>query len=220
MYLLASHTICPYCRKIRIMLEEAKVEYGLKEFLPWDNNPELEKISPEGKMPYLIKNGKAIVGNYAVTEFLNDDLEKEFIFGNAEQKAEIRRMVSWFDEKFNREVYMVLVFEKLYKRISNLGSPDSAKLRIGLNNLNYHMCYLNWLLDRRKCIAGSEISLADYTAAAYLSLVDYSGDIVWDNYKNVKQWYSRIKSRPSFRCILKDRFTGVLPASNYTDLDF
>jgi len=220
MYLLANHTICPFCRKIRIMLEEARVEYGLKEFQPWDNNPDLEKISPEGKLPYLIKDGASIVGNYAITEFLNDDLDKEFIFGDALQKAEVRRMTAWFDEKFYKEVFMVLTYEKLFKRIGNLGAPDSSRLRIGVKNLSYHLSYLNWLLDRRKCVAGSNISLADYTAAAYLSLLDYSGDIVWENYKNVKQWYSRIKSRPSFRCILQDRFTGILPSEHYSDLDF
>ena len=62
--------------------------------------------------------------------------------------------------------------------------------------------------------------MADISAAANLSILDYLGDIPWDDYKNAKLWYSKIKSRPCFKDILKDNIKGILPARHYANLDF
>ena len=35
-----------------------------------------------------------------------------------------------------------------------------------------------------------------------------------------REWYVRIKSRPSFRPLLSDRTAGLSPVSHYADLDF
>ena len=35
-----------------------------------------------------------------------------------------------------------------------------------------------------------------------------------------KDWYQRLKSRPSFRPLLAERVRGVTPVSHYADLDF
>jgi glutathione S-transferase len=35
-----------------------------------------------------------------------------------------------------------------------------------------------------------------------------------------KDWYARVKSRPSFRPLLQDRISGLIPPGHYADLDF
>ena len=100
------------------------------------------------------------------------------------------------------------------------GAPDSKALKAGVNNLRYHMEYIDWLAERNNYLAGNEFTLADVTAAAHLSILDYLGDVDWDNYKNAKLWYSKIKSRPSFKDILKDNIKGIFPSTNYQNLDF
>ena len=62
--------------------------------------------------------------------------------------------------------------------------------------------------------------IADLSAAANLSLVDYSGDVPWDDHPLTKEWYVRVKSRPSFRCLLRDVIQGVPASRVYADLDF
>jgi glutathione S-transferase len=71
----------------------------------------------------------------------------------------------------------------------------------------------NWL-------AGKAMSLADLSAAAHLSVTDYFGDIDWDRHPEARQWYAKIKSRPSFRDLLADVVAGLTPAAHYADLDF
>ncbi|MEO9191679.1 MAG: glutathione S-transferase family protein, partial [Acetobacteraceae bacterium] len=69
-------------------------------------------------------------------------------------------------------------------------------------------------------LAGASISLADFAAAAHFSALDYIGDVDWTVAPAAKEWYARMKSRPSFRGVLADRVPGVTPPEHYADLDF
>jgi glutathione S-transferase len=42
----------------------------------------------------------------------------------------------------------------------------------------------------------------------------------WTVSAAAREWYARVKSRPSFRAILADRVAGVTPPAHYADLDF
>ena len=99
-------------------------------------------------------------------------------------------------------------------------APDSKVLKIGLNNIGYHLEYIEWLLSKHQYLVGEERTLADLTAAAHFSIIDYLGDVPWDEFPLSKLWYSKIKSRPSFKDLLKDSIRGIIPARNYTNLDF
>ena len=62
--------------------------------------------------------------------------------------------------------------------------------------------------------------IADLAAAAHLSAVDYIGDVPWKDHEGAKNWYSRVKSRPSFRTLLEDNIPGAPPPKHYRNLDF
>jgi len=63
-------------------------------------------------------------------------------------------------------------------------------------------------------------SLADFAAAAHLSVLDFAGDVDWAVSAAAREWYARMKSRPSFRALLADRVPGMIPPAHYADLDF
>ena len=79
---------------------------------------------------------------------------------------------------------------------------------------------MKWLLDQRRWLAGNEMTLADFTAAAHLSCLDYNGDVDWNRSEVVKDWYAKIKSRPAFRSLLADHVPGFTPKPHYSNLDF
>lgn len=221
MVLLIHHPVSPFSRKARIMLAEKRMLPVLKEEEPWNLSANALKLNVAGDLPIFIFDGNVISGNYALTEFLEEvGGEPYLISGDAKQKAEIRRLTEWFDVKFYKEVYRSVVAEKIHKRFSKGHAPDSGTLKMGLDNLNFHLEYIDWLCENRNYLAGGNFSLADITAAAHLSIIDYLGDIPWDTFKNTKLWYSKIKSRPSFKDILKDNIKGVLPSKHYINLDF
>ena len=100
------------------------------------------------------------------------------------------------------------------------GYPDSEMIKSGLKSLKFHLDYLNWLLERRKWIACDLLTISDFTAASHLSSLDYINVVSWCDFPYVKDWYSKIKSRPAFRTILTDLLAGFIPPEHYSDLDF
>ena len=209
-------------RKIRILLAEKKLEFELKAEKVWERRKGFLRLSPAGEIPVLIEdNGISIPGPQVVAEYLDEAYEGPSLIGaSALDRAEARRVANWFDVKFDREVTKNLVDEKIMKRFLGLGQPNSSAIRAGHSNLHYHLDYIGWLTDRRNWLAGDDFSIADIAAAAHLSAVDYLGDVPWSEHGGAKDWYVRVKSRPSFRPLLADLIPGIPPPKHYADLDF
>ena len=221
MVLLIHHSVSPQSRKMRLIMAEKKMLFVLKEEEPWNLSQSVIEINPAEDLPILVFDGKVISGNYAITEYLEEsNPQYKLLPEDPKERAEVRRIMDWFDTKFYNEVYKYIVAEKKVKRFQLKQAPNSKVLKAGLNNLRYHMEYIDYLADRNNYLAGKELTLADLTVAAHLSIIDYLGDIYWEDYKNAKLWYAKIKSRPSFKDILKDNIKGIHPSANYTNLDF
>jgi glutathione S-transferase len=139
-------------------------------------------------------------------------------------RAEVRRLSSWFNDKFFAEVSGPMVMERCYKRHMRMeqggGPPDTDAIRAARTNIRYHLAYIGWLVGTRNWLAGEDMSYADLAAAAHLSTVDYLGDVPWSEDEAAKTWYARVKSRPSFRPLLADTLPGVPASATYANLDF
>src|SRR6185437_5108431 len=140
------------------------------------------------------------------------------------QRIEVRRLAGWFNDKFHTEVSGPLVTERAFKRHMTQdqggGPPDTDALRAARHNIRYHLAYIGWLVQTRNWLAGDCLSLADLAAAAHLSAADYLGEVPWNEDETTKNWYARVKSRPSFRTLLADNLAGLPPSKNYANLDF
>lgn len=221
MVLLVHHSISPQSRKVRLIMAEKKMLFVLKEEEPWQISGSILELNPAGDLPILVFDGNVVSGNYAVTEYLEESNPQYRLFPeDIKERAEVRRIMDWFDVKFYNEVYKYIVTEKIIKRFQLKQAPNSKVLKAGLNNLKFHMEYVDYLADRNSYLAGKNLTLADLTVAAHLSVIDYLGDIPWGDYKNAKVWYAKMKSRPSFKDILKDNIRGITPSKTYADLDF
>jgi glutathione S-transferase len=228
---LIHYPLCPFSRSIRLALAECGVEVELEQETPWDWRPEFLELNPAGSLPvFRDEGGLAVSGAYAISEYLSDcGLDTEaassaFVFfpGDEGARAEVRRLIDWFHLKLNTEVTSYLLEEKVNRRFDPqmVGSPDMAVVRAGRANLRYHLGYIGHLADERNWLVGDELSFADLAAAAHLSCIDYLGDVPWDENASAKEWYARIKSRPSFRTLLDDKVMGLTPPEIYADPDF
>ena len=212
----------PACRKVRITLREKKLDFELRTENVFERRDEFLSLNPAGDVPVLVESdGTALSGSDAICEFLDEVHPDPPLIGRqALQRAEVRRLVHWFDEKFNTEVTENLIGEKMIKRFLGQGSPNSQAVRAGHANIHHHLDYIGYLSERRTWLAGGNFSLADITAAAHLSIVDYQGDVPWTEHEEAKDWYARVKSRPSFRPLLDDLIPGLAPPKHYANLDF
>lgn len=212
----------PGCRKIRILLSEKRLDCALKTEQVWERREQFLRLNPAGEVPVLIEeDGTSVAGGHVITEYVEEVYPEPPMIGTDPlDRAEARRLVEWFDGKFAREVSTNLIEEKVTKRFLRLGHPNPSAIRAGLANIHYHLDYIAWLDERRRWLAGDVFSIADIAAAAHLSAVDYLGDVPWAKHPGAKDWYARVKSRPSLRPILADNIPGAAPPPHYADLDF
>ena len=214
--------LSPYSRKVRLALAEKRIPFELRVERVWERRPEFLEMNAACTVPVLQEeNGLAIADSYAICEYLDEAYPDIGLFGRTlAERAEVRRLVAWFDGKFGAEVTRNLVYEKQMKRVLGRGNPDASVIRAGYQNLRPHLDYLGWLAETRAWLAGPTVSLADFAAAAHLSTLDYIGDVDWSVSEAAKEWYARMKSRPAFRALLADRISGVAPPPHYANLDF
>jgi glutathione S-transferase len=214
--------LSPFCRKVRIVLSEKRLPFETRVEKVWERRPEYLELNAAGTVPTLLEdNGLAVPDSGVICEYLDEAYPDTPLLGQTlGERVEVRRLVAWFDGKFAADVTRNLNDEKYLKRIAGWGHPDAAALRAGYNNLRDHLHYIGWLAETRKFLAGANLSLADFAAAAHLSVLDFQGDIDWTISPPAREWYARMKSRPSFRQILADRVPGITPPAHYADLDF
>jgi len=213
--------LSPFCRKVRLSLAEKKIECELTEERYWEKDPDFLRRNPAGKVPVLKIDGQTMAESTAICEYLEEIYpEPALMPKTAAARYEVRRLVSWFDDKFHSEVTSKLLYERVNKKVMKAGFPDSTNVKAGARAIKYHLDYMAWLLDRRRWLAGDVMTLADFAAAAHLSALDYISDVDWNRSEVVKDWYAKIKSRPAFRGILADQVPGFPPPAHYADLDF
>jgi glutathione S-transferase len=165
--------------------------------------------------------GVVLIDSNAICDYFEETIEKSpMIPGTAPNRAEIRRLVAWFDEGLYREVVKPLMDERMRKRLISRAAPDTRALRDAMTAANAHMDYLDYLLDHRRWLGGPVLSLADLTAAAHLSVADYLGGLDWRSHKQTTDWYAVMKSRPSFRPLLGERMEVIAPPAHYDKVDF
>lgn len=218
---LYHYPLSPFSRKVRLCLAEKKIEVGLVEERYWEQDPDFLRRNPAGKVPILKMGSRTMSDSVAICEYLDETHPTPPLFPkNAEARCEVRRLVGWFDDKFYHEVTMMLTGERVYRKVMGTGYPDSTNVKAGAKAVKYHLDYLAYLLEDRRWLAGNDMSMADFSAAAQLSCLDYTSDVDWNRHEAVKDWYAKIKSRPAFRSILADEVPGFQPAAHYADLDF
>lgn len=222
MRVLYHYWLSPACRKLRLLLREKTLEFELRLERPWDRRDDFLALNPAGEPPVLVEeDGTVLSDATAIAEYLEECYPARPLLGDTPKaRAETRRLIGWFEGKLVREVTDNLLGEKVLKRYSGLGQPSSAAVRAGHTNIHAHLEYIGWLADHRNWLAGDEFSLADISAAAQLSVLDYLSDVPWDEHEAAKDWYARVKSRPSFRPLLADHVPGLPPPAHYADLDF
>lgn len=227
---LYHHPMSAASRFIRLVLSEYGFQVELVEEQTWEMRREFLSLNPSGSLPvYVDDNMRVLAGAFVISEFVDEThgvlkRDRRLFAEDPFQRAEIRRLTEWFLQKMEQDVTRPLVRERVYKlhmpTTLGGGAPDSKVLRTARGNIRQHLKYLSWLAGSRPWLAGERLSYADLSAGAAISVLDYLGEIEWNEAPVVKDWYQRLKSRPSFRPLLAERVRGLTPVSHYADLDF
>ena len=219
----------PHSRLVRLALGEKKLAFEEVHVRYWEPDDTVLRLNPSGLLPILVETPEAGAGgqthrlceNRAILEHLEEAYPDIRLWpANVNERGEARRLVGWFERKFDYEVNALLLHEKMEKRLIGGGTPDIAAMRAGRNALKDHLRYFESLLAVRDWLAGHSMSYADFACAAQLSVLDYFDEVNWSRYPALKTWYMMLKCRPCFRPVLNDKLPGMPMAAHYKELDF
>ncbi len=219
----------PHSRLARLALGEKKLAFEETSVRYWEPDDTILRLNPSGLLPILVETPEGDGGGHthkicearAIIEHLEEAYPDIRLWpANVNERAEARRLVNWFERKFDFEVNALLLHEKMEKRLMGGGVPNIANMRAGREALKDHLRYFESLVSARNWLAGHVLSYADFACAAQLSLMDYFDEINWTRYPHLKTWYMVMKSRPCFRPLLADKLPGMAAAAHYAELDF
>ncbi|MFB0612791.1 glutathione S-transferase family protein [Aurantiacibacter poecillastricola] len=222
MWQLYHFPLCPFSRKVQLVLSEKKVPFVLQLAYPWRADEPIHGLNAASRTPVLERqDGKLVLtDSQAICEYFEETEDRSpLIPGSAVARAEVRRLTALFDDNLYGDVTELLLYEKMKKRLVLRQSPDSATLRAAMRLTHEHLDYLDWLVDNRRWLAGAQLSLADFAAAAQVSVIDYLGGIDWSGHESAHGWYRVMKSRPSFAPLLKQKMEGIPAPRHYADVN-
>ena len=121
--------VCPFSRKVRLVLGEKKFAVEFVEERPWERRLDFLMLNPSGEVPVLVGDAGTIAGHYAITEWLEEKGGAlPLMPSGGLARAEVRRLIAWFDDKFYREVGRLITHEKIDRRFmgdsAGGGGPD------------------------------------------------------------------------------------------------
>lgn len=209
--------LSPFCRKIRLVLNEKRIAFESNVERPWESGLSLKEFTR-----LTLTDGEQMTDARAIAEYLEEAVAGALLLPQRHlERANARRWINWADDQFWSAVTSRVLEERLLKRFDQRDDrqPDLPVLKSALHDMRSGLQVLELQLDRSASLAG-DLSLADLTVAAHLSCLDYFGDVPWPDFAATRDWYARIKSRPSFRVLLTDTLPGVPQAAHYQDLDF
>jgi glutathione S-transferase len=97
--------LSPFCRKVRLVLAEKKIEVELVEEPTWERRMDFLRLNPAGKVPVLKIDDLVLADSTAIFEYLEETCpEPPLLPRNPALRAEARRLTAWFDDKFHNEV--------------------------------------------------------------------------------------------------------------------
>lgn len=197
----------PFSRKVRVVMSEKGLDFNLLVENIWERRTDFLALNPAGDVPVLVEqDGTTLANSQVICEYLEEVYPEVNLLGdNPVQRSETRRLVSWFNVKFENEVSQNLIGEKIIKPFLKQGTPHAPSIRAGYANIHYHLDYIGFLTEKREWLAGDKFSLADIAAAAHLSCIDYLQDVPWEEHPTARDWFEKVTARPSFTPLRDDK---------------
>ena len=155
MITLFHHPFCPHSRFVRLVLGEFGLDVevrrgarvGAARGFPQDQSGRQDAGADRGRPP----GGARRHDHRRVSrrDARAEAGERRLLPADPAARVEVRRLASWFHDRFFDEVSGFLVTERIYKQTMRTeqggGPPDTSAIRAARHNIRYHLAYIGWL---------------------------------------------------------------------------
>lgn len=161
-------------------------------------DPAFLAINPTGRTPALVDGDFKLGESNAIMQYLASQKPNSLWPDNARARADIMRWQSWQLAHWSKEGCEPLLFQRLVKKLMNLGGPDEAVVAKGLECFNKEAAVLDAHLARQPYLVGKAITLADFAVAAPLFYAK-EAEMPLGPYARVQDWFGRVAALPCWR---------------------
>ena len=197
------------CAKVSIVLNEKGLNAEKPAIeLSYLKTPEFQKISPTGKVPFLVDGDFGIPESQIIVDYLEEKYPKaSMTHDSLKDRTEARLLCRLHDFNVSPAVAGVYV-PLLDGRIAHAKLTDRdcvervAKLHVELQKIEK-------IITPGPFLVGNHFSMADATFALTIWYAKHCGDQVNDpfdrkRYPKLSKWYAHIENRPSVAKVIAE----------------
>jgi glutathione S-transferase len=155
-------------------------------------------INPVGRTPTLVDGDFILSESNAIMQYLASRTATSLWPDDARIRADIMRWQCWQLAHWGAEACQPLIFNRLVKKLLNLGPPDAAAVAKGTECFDREARMLNAQLAKQPYLVGNAITLADFAAAASLFYAK-EAELPLAPYSHVLDWFARVSALPVWR---------------------
>ena len=195
MKLIASLT-SPYARKVRIVLQEKRIDCPLTVELPWEPDTTVPQFNPLGKVPVLVlDDGSTLYDSRVIVDYLDHiSPVSQLIPKDHRQAVGVKRWEALADGICDAAASIVR--ERVRPEIQQ--SRDLIERQLG--KIHRGLAALSADLGDRLWCTGEGYSLADIAVGVCLGYIDFRfAEIAWrESYPNLAKLAKKLAQRPAF----------------------
>jgi glutathione S-transferase len=188
--ILHSYRRCPFAIRVRMVLEEKNIPYSVAEESLANPSPELLALHPEGRVPLLRVDGRAIYESSVITEYLNEAYPGPSLApSHPMARAEMRLWTYWVNTAFKAD----LDAYKYRKPESEIGTLQIL--------LELHLAKIEKALEASPFLQGKTLGLADIHVFPFVRQLSKVNGVDFIPSKTYA-WLESILARPSFARVM------------------
>ena len=196
--------VSTYVRTTRLLLEEAGVEYNLKDvgiFNGENASSEYLAKNPFGKVPTLEVEGEVLYESTAITDYLDTVLANgKFTPSEPMHRARMRQILSIIDSYLYPHAIGKIVIQRLIVP-SQGGTTDEDLVKNAIVPAQKAVQAIEAIVVGNPYLLGSEISIADFYLIPifiYLSKTP-EFDVIISQSPKLRTWWDKAKELPNVK---------------------
>ena len=160
--------------------------------------PDYLALNPSGRSPTLVDGDFVLWESTAIMQYLADRKPNSLWPNDARARADISRWQCWQLAHWNSEACQPLIFQRLVKKLLNLGAPEAAVVDKATEAFAREATMLDAHVGKHGYLVGNAVTLADFSAVASLFYIK-EAELPVSPYPKLRDWFARVSALPAWR---------------------
>ncbi|HEX5509727.1 MAG TPA: glutathione S-transferase family protein [Pseudolabrys sp.] len=162
------------------------------------HTPDYLALNPTGRTPTLVDGDFILWESNAIVQYIAGKKPNRLWPDDVRARADISRWLCWQLAHFEAEACQPLTFQRLVKKLVNLGPPDEAIVAKATEAFKRDAAVVDSHLAKRSYLVGNDVTLADFAVAASL-IYSKEAELPLAPYANVRAWFERVFALQAWR---------------------